>query len=119
MPGLRSLPEAVDLYGELQPGLPIWDMFGLPASGYDSANHRFTETYSIRENRVMSEKQDLIKEMMEMQKKFIAYEEANGVEMQDYFTPAGGHELDGYRQKYMELANKVVDLAHAEKGSAR
>ena len=35
----------------------------------------------------MSSKQDLIKEMLEMQKKFSAYEQANGVDPQDYFTP--------------------------------
>jgi len=67
----------------------------------------------------MSSKQDLIKEMLEMQKKFTAYEQANGVDPQDYFTPGAGSELDGYRQKYQELANKVVDMAHDEAGSER
>jgi hypothetical protein len=67
----------------------------------------------------MSEKQKLIKEMLEMQKKFIAYEQQNGVDPKDYFVPEGGHTLDGYRQKYDELATKVIDLAHAEKGSHR
>ena len=65
----------------------------------------------------MSEKQKLIKEMLEMQKKFMAYEHKDGVEPQDYFVPAGGHELDGYRQKYAELAAKVNAMAHDEKGS--
>ena len=59
----------------------------------------------------MSSKQDLIKEMLEMQKKFTSYEQANGVDPQEYFTPEAGSELDGYRQKYQELANKVVDMA--------
>ena len=54
-----------------------------------------------------------------MQKKFIAYEHANGVDPKDYFKPDAGHELDGYRQKYMELAMEVVDMAHAEAGSER
>ena len=67
----------------------------------------------------MSSKQELIKEMLEMQKKFTAYEQANGVDPQDYFSPASGHELDGYRQKYMEMAMKVVDMAHEEAGSER
>ena len=67
----------------------------------------------------MSDKAAKIKEMLEMQKKFIEYEHKNGVDPKDYFTPEGGHELDGYRQKYMELAMEVVDLAHAEAGSER
>ena len=34
----------------------------------------------------MSEKQELIAKMLEMQKKFMDYEHANGVEMEDYFV---------------------------------
>ena len=67
----------------------------------------------------MSSKQELIKEMLEMQKKFTAYEQANGVDPQEYFTPEAGSELDGYRQKYMVIARKVVDMAHEEAGSER
>ena len=67
----------------------------------------------------MSSKAELIKEMLEMQKKFTAYEQANGVDPQEYFTPEAGSELDGYRQKYMEIAMKVVDMAHEEAGSQR
>lgn len=67
----------------------------------------------------MSEKQDLIKRMLELQKKFIDYEHQDGVDPFDYYTPKPGHPLEGYRQEYAELANKVVDLAHAEAGSKR
>ena len=67
----------------------------------------------------MSEKQELISKMMEMQKMFIAYEQENGVEMEDYFVAEKGHLLEGFRQEYMDLANKLVDMAHAEKGSHR
>jgi hypothetical protein len=67
----------------------------------------------------MSSIAELIKEMLEMQKKFVNYEHKNGVDPQDYFTPAAGSELDGYRQKYMEMAMKVVDMAHKEAGSQR
>jgi len=67
----------------------------------------------------MSSKTELIKEMMEMQKKFTSYEHANGVDPKDYYAPEAGHELDGYRQKYQDLANKVVDMAHTEAGSER
>ena len=54
----------------------------------------------------MSEKQELISKLLEMQKKFIDYEHANGVEMEDYFAAEEGHVLKGFRQEYMELANK-------------
>jgi hypothetical protein len=67
----------------------------------------------------MSEKQDLIKRMLELQKKFIDYEHEHGLEMKDYYTPQPGHPLEGYRQEYAELATKVVDLAHSEAGSHR
>jgi len=67
----------------------------------------------------MSEKQELISKLLEMQKKFIDYEHENGVEMEDYFVPEEGHPLHGFRQDYMALANKLIDIAHAEKGSHR
>lgn len=65
----------------------------------------------------MSDKQEMIKKMIEMQKKFTAYEQANGVDPEDYFTPEDGHELDGYRQEYRDLAMAVVEAAHTEVGS--
>jgi hypothetical protein len=67
----------------------------------------------------MSEKQQIIQQMLEMQKKFMEYEHANGVDPRDYFNPEDGHDLDGYRQKYQELANRLIDMAHEEKGSRR
>lgn len=67
----------------------------------------------------MSDRQAMIKELLEMQRKFIAYEHENGVEMKDYFTPESGHLLDGYRQKYNDLAVKLVDVAHEKVGSHR
>ena len=67
----------------------------------------------------MSEKQEMIKKMIEMQKKFIAYEHANGVSQEEYFTAGDGHELHNYRQEYGDLAMKLVDIAHEEKGSHR
>ena len=36
--------------------------------------------------RIMSDKQELIAKLLEMQKKFIDYEHENGVEMEDYFA---------------------------------
>jgi len=67
----------------------------------------------------MSDKAARIAELIAMQKKFIAYEHKNGVEMKDYFAPEAGHELDGYRQEFMDKAMELVDIAHAEKGSHR
>jgi hypothetical protein len=67
----------------------------------------------------VSEKQELIQKMLAMQKKFIDYEHQSGVNPNDYFSPESGHTLDGFRQEYDELAKKLVDLAHAEKGSHR
>ena len=67
----------------------------------------------------MSEKQEMIKKMLEMQKKFIEYEHQHGVTQEEYFTAGEGHELHNYRQEYMDLANKLVDAAHEEKGSHR
>ena len=65
----------------------------------------------------MSDKLNKIQELIEMQKKFIAYEQENGVNFKDYFTPEAGHPLDGYRQSYMDKAMELVDMAHEEKGS--
>ena len=65
----------------------------------------------------MSSKADKIKEMLEMQKKFMAKEHETGVSMEEYYTPEAGSVLDGYRQKYRDLAMEVVEMAHKEKGS--
>ena len=67
----------------------------------------------------MSEKQEMIKKLLEMQKKFIEYDQENGVSMEEYFTPSDDSPLKGFRQEYMDLAMKLVDSAHAEKGSHR
>ena len=67
----------------------------------------------------MGEKQDVIKKLLELQKKFIDYEHDSGVEMEDYFVAEEGHPLHHFRQEYTDLANKLVDMAHAEKGSHR
>ena len=65
----------------------------------------------------MSSKQDKIKKMLEMQKKFAELDRARGVSAEEYFTPESGAELDGYREEYSKLAMDVVDVAHKEKGS--
>ena len=67
----------------------------------------------------MSDKAKLIEEMLEMQKKFIAFEQENGVEMKDYYASQEGHMLHGYVAKYDELADKLNAMAHKDKGSKR
>lgn len=67
----------------------------------------------------MSDKQEKIKKMLEMQAKFIAYEQEHGVTAEEYFVAPEGHELHNYRQEYIALADEVVNMAHEEKGSKR
>ena len=67
----------------------------------------------------MSDKQAKIKQMLEMQAKFTAYEQKNGVTAEEYFMAEGGHELAGYRQEYLALAEEVLNMAHEDKGSIR
>lgn len=64
------------------------------------------------------EKQELIEKMLEMQKQFIDYEHDHGVTGKDYWG-AGEGLLVNYRQDYMDMANRVVDLAHLIVGSSR
>lgn len=64
------------------------------------------------------EKQDLIDKMLGMQKQFIDYEHENGVTGKDYWASQEGL-LANYRQEYMDMANRVVDIAHEIVGSSR
>ena len=64
------------------------------------------------------EKQELIDKMLEMQQKFIEYEHENGISGKDYWASKDGLLAD-YRQEYMDMANRVVDLAHEIVGSSR
>jgi hypothetical protein len=65
-----------------------------------------------------AERQELIGKMLEMQKQFIAYEHEHGVSGKDYWASNDGL-LANYREEYMDMANRVVDLAHAIVGSSR
>jgi hypothetical protein len=67
----------------------------------------------------MSEKQEIIRQLLEMQKKFIAREHAGGLDPKDYYNPDSGSDLDGYQSSHTELSNRLVDIAHEEKGSRR
>tara|TARA_B100001029_G_scaffold168220_1_gene162074 strand:+ start:612 stop:818 length:207 start_codon:yes stop_codon:yes gene_type:complete len=68
----------------------------------------------------MSEdKQEKIKKLLEMQKKFIALDRENGVEAAEYFSPDDDSEIAGFREEYRDLAMEIVDLAHEDKGSKK
>jgi hypothetical protein len=67
----------------------------------------------------MSEKQEIIRQLLDMQKQFIAREQNGGLEPMDYYNPESNSDLDGYQSKYSDLANRLVDIAHEEKGSKR
>jgi hypothetical protein len=67
----------------------------------------------------MSDKQAMIKTMLEMQSMFMKYEHENGVTAEDYYAAPESHPLFHYREKYLELADKVCNMAHADKGSIR
>ncbi len=67
----------------------------------------------------MSEKKKLIYEMLAMQKEFIAKEKSAGIDLTEYYNSTGNDDLGSYQKTYSEMANQLVDLAHAEKGSRR
>jgi len=64
-------------------------------------------------------KQEKIKQLIEMQKKFIEKEQTEGVSMQEYFNPDQQSELHGYSDDYMKIAMDIVAEAHQEVGSKR
>lgn len=64
-------------------------------------------------------KREKIERMLAMQRQFIELDQAQGVEMRDYFAPREGEPLEGYREAYTTLAMDVVDEAHAIVGSKR
>ncbi|MCZ6565677.1 MAG: hypothetical protein O6852_06030 [Gammaproteobacteria bacterium] len=65
----------------------------------------------------MSSKQDKIKKMLDMQKKFMELEQKGEVTAESYWAPTDGSALDGYKDEYSKLAMEVVEEAHKEKGS--
>ena len=67
----------------------------------------------------MTERQKIIQQMLEMQRKFIDLEQKGGFAVSDYYDPDGGSELAEYKKQFDELATRLVDLTHAEKGSHR
>ena len=65
------------------------------------------------------DKQDKIKKLLEMQKKFIELDR-EGIDPKDYFAPESDElDLAKHRSEYMNLAMEIVDDAHEEKGSKK
>ena len=64
-------------------------------------------------------KREKIRKLLEMQRKFIALDREQGIDMRDYFAPAEDHPLHDYRNEQLALAMDIVDSAHAVKGSRR
>ena len=62
-------------------------------------------------------KQEQIKQLIEMQKKFIEKEQNTGVSMQEYFSPDEQSDLHGYSENYMKIAMEIVEDAHQEVSS--
>ncbi len=67
----------------------------------------------------MSDKQEIIRQMMELQRKFIDLEHNGEFSAEEYYDSEGDSELARHKRSFEELATKLVDLAHAEKGSHR
>ena len=67
----------------------------------------------------MAEKQKVIKQMLDLQKKFIKIEQGGEFRADEYYDSEGDIELAQYKKTYDELAIKLVDMAHEEKGSQR
>ena len=67
----------------------------------------------------MSEKQEIIKQMLDLQHKFIELEQRGEFSTEEYYDSEGETEVARHKRNFDELATKLVDLAHAEKGSKR
>jgi hypothetical protein len=66
---------------------------------------------------LMKEKNELIRKMLEMQKKFADLEHSQGFEAGGYYAPEAGTYLDEYRREYHALAMRVNKIAHEIKES--
>ncbi len=67
----------------------------------------------------MTEKQKIIQQMLDMQRDFIKLERKGEFKAEEYYDTDGDSVLAKYKSKFNELAIRLVDLAHAEKGSHR
>ena len=67
----------------------------------------------------MSEKQEIIRQTMELQHRFIELEQSGEFNAAEYYDSDSDTELAKHKRSFEELATRLVDMAHAEKGSHR
>jgi len=67
----------------------------------------------------MSDKQEMIQKMLKMQKEFLESERAGKFTAEGYYAPEAGGQYEGYMDEYNDLALKVMEIAHGERGSRR
>ena len=67
----------------------------------------------------MSEKQEIIQQMLALQNKFIELEHNGQFSTEQYYDTDGDSELARHKRSFEELATRLVDMAHEEKGSKR
>jgi hypothetical protein len=67
---------------------------------------------------LIDEKNKLVDEMIALQKQFMDIEHEKGISGKDYYYSKDGLLAD-YREKYAEMATRVVDLSHKIVGSTR
>ncbi len=67
----------------------------------------------------MSEKQEVIKQMLQLQHKFIELEQRGEFSSEEYCDSEGDTELARHKRSFDELAFRLIDMAHEEKGSKR
>ena len=67
----------------------------------------------------MTEKQEIIQQMLDLQHKFIELEHQGEFSAEQYYDSDGDSELAKHKRSFEELATRLVDLAHEEKGSKR
>ena len=64
-------------------------------------------------------KQEKIRALIEMQKRFIDEDHKGKVTMKNYFVPDKDASLQGYAKQQRDIAMDIVDDAHDEVGSRR
>ncbi len=67
----------------------------------------------------MSDKQAKIKQLIDMQKKFIDFDHKNGAVPADMYAAGEDHALHNFREDFTKLAMEICDVAHTDKGSSR
>jgi hypothetical protein len=67
----------------------------------------------------MGEKQDIIKEMLTIQHEFIALEQSGKFNLEEYYDTDGDSDIAKIKNRFNELSNQLIDLAHEETGSHR